>query len=217
MAGNLQPCRRPRTRRARFLTINASTSGATVPFSLWLNANPPFTLSTSPGNQTVNSAGGATYQISISSGPSFAGQVALSLTSSPQLPAGSWNFSSSSVPAPGGSLLTLSLPSAGATTTYALTITGTSGSTTATTTSYVTVPASNTNLARLTAAARGDHARRHSDRVFLDERDGGIAIPAIGRDDPDGTDVYSVSTQATSPPPSPYRRQSSPFTLPWAR
>jgi hypothetical protein len=104
--------------------INASAGGSgTVAFSMWLNVNPPFNLSASPGSQTANSAGIATYQISVNGGNNFIGLVGLTFFSSPALPPGtSVGFGQSTVSAPGMTLLTITVPPTFAQATYNLTV-----------------------------------------------------------------------------------------------
>jgi hypothetical protein len=96
---------------------------------MWLNSNPPFNLTVSPGSQTANQGGSATYQISVTGGKLFTGQVSFSLSSSPVLPSGSSvSIGPSTITAPGVSMLSVNIPPVSTSTTYNLTLTATSGS-----------------------------------------------------------------------------------------
>ncbi|HTE54307.1 MAG TPA: S8 family serine peptidase [Kofleriaceae bacterium] len=83
-----------------------------------------FGVTASPASQTVSQGASTTFDVAVSSFGGFAGDVALSLTSAPEL-AASATFSPASVTAPGSSSLTIATDCATAAGTYALTITGT--------------------------------------------------------------------------------------------
>jgi len=87
---------------------------------------PDFTLSASPGSQTITAGGSTTYSVSIVSVNGFSGSVALNVSG---LPSGaSSSFNPASVNGSGGSVLTITTLSSTPTNSYALTITGSSGS-----------------------------------------------------------------------------------------
>lgn len=85
-------------------------------------APPDFSVSVTPGSQTVAPNGIATYTVTIDYFGGFTGTVNLSVTGEP----GSPTWSSSSLSAPGTS--TLTVPAGATADTYTLTITGTSAS-----------------------------------------------------------------------------------------
>jgi hypothetical protein len=136
------------------ITISASGNGVTVPFQMMVNVAPPFNLSVSPGSQTANVAGGASYQVTVSG---ITGSVVLSLAVSPALPSGSSaSFSQSPITAPGVSLLSVNVPPLSAATTYNLTVSATSGSLgTSVTVPFFVNPPTNTVPASMISPAPG--------------------------------------------------------------
>lgn len=121
------------------------TSGSTT-FSTQVTVNvtqPSFTLAAAPASLTVAAGAGASTNISIVGQGGFNGTVDLSVSGLPSGLSASFNPSSTST----GSALNLSAASTLAPGSYALMVTGTSGSTTASETITVTVPQPNYSLA----------------------------------------------------------------------
>ncbi|HZR29502.1 MAG TPA: glycoside hydrolase family 88 protein [Terriglobales bacterium] len=87
---------------------------------------PDFTLTASPSSQTIAAGASTTYSVSVGSVNGFSGNVALSVSGLPSGASGSFNPASMS--GSGGSVLTVTTPSSTPTNSYALTITGSSGS-----------------------------------------------------------------------------------------
>ncbi|MDE3099205.1 MAG: RICIN domain-containing protein [Verrucomicrobiota bacterium] len=107
-----------------------------------LQNNPDFSISASPSSQTVTAGNGTTYTTSISALNGFSGAVSLGVSG---LPSGaSASFSPSSISTSGNSTLTVSTASTTPAGTYNLTITGSSGSLTHSTTVSLTVNAAPT-------------------------------------------------------------------------
>jgi endoglucanase len=121
------------------LTISGSSDGGvthTAAISLVINPQPvpDFTISATPGSQTVTIGNSTSYTINVAAVNGFSGSVGLSVSG---VPAGATSsFKPTSVSGLGGSTLTISTGTA-ATGTYTLTITGTS--TTSTHTAMVTL------------------------------------------------------------------------------
>ncbi len=136
------------------LAINASGGGITVPFQLPVNVQPGFTLTASPTSQTAGPGGTAGYQLSLGGGNNFTGQVSLSVAGLP--PGASASFGPATVQSPGSSSLLITVPSVLTQTTYTLTVTGTSGSlTTSSTITLLANPPSNTSPATMAWPVNG--------------------------------------------------------------
>ncbi|MCA1832939.1 MAG: hypothetical protein ABR548_00420 [Actinomycetota bacterium] len=116
------------------LTITGTSGSLTHSTSVSLivnaTAQPDFTLSASPGSQTVVAGSSTTYVITVNGTNGFAGSVTLSLTG---LPAGT-SYSFGPNPTSASSTLTITTTSGSKPSTSTLTIAGTSGSLTRTTT-----------------------------------------------------------------------------------
>jgi len=103
------------------------------------SATPSFSLSTSPGTQTVTAGNSTTYTTNVTAAGGFSGAVALSVSG---LPAGATGtFSPATVTGAGSSTLTVTTSSSTPAGSSAFTITGTSGSLTSTSTATLTVNA----------------------------------------------------------------------------
>lgn len=120
------------------LTVTG-TSGAlahAVPLTLVVPAPPGFTVAASPTSLTALAGGTATFAVSVAPVSGFTGDVTLSLAGL----AAPWTFSPSVVAgASGTSTLTVPLPANTTAGSYPLTLTGTSGATTRTTTATLIV------------------------------------------------------------------------------
>src|SRR5581483_11439247 len=112
------------------------THSATV--TLVVNSPPDFSISATPGSQTVTAGGSASYTASVSSLNSFNGTVNLSVSGAPTGVTCSLNPTSISGGS-GSSTLTCATLTTASTGTFALTVTGTSGSLTHSTTVSLTV------------------------------------------------------------------------------
>jgi len=119
------------------VTISASYSGATRSASLTVTPQPNYTLSASPSSLTVTQGSGGTSTITITPRNGFGGSVGLSASG---LPSGV-GASFSPNPATTRSTLTLSASSTASVGRFTVTIKGTSGSLTHTTTLTLTVNA----------------------------------------------------------------------------
>jgi len=112
------------------LTITG-TSGSlshSTTVSLTINAPPPpdFSISTTPGSQTVTQGGSTSYTASVSAINGFTGTVNLSVSGVPSGATGTLN--PTSINGSGSSTLSISTSSTVSTGTFTFTITGTSGS-----------------------------------------------------------------------------------------
>jgi len=129
------------------ITITATSGSLThsQTFTLTVNAAPDFTISATPGSQTITAGLNASYTVSTTAANSFNGSIALSLTG---LPSGATaNFSPTAISGAGSATLTVTTTTATPAGSYPLTITGTSGSLTHNTTATLVVsapPASST-------------------------------------------------------------------------
>jgi polygalacturonase len=112
------------------LTITGTSGSLTHSTSVTLVVNatptPDFSISASPGSQTVTAGAGTSYTTTLSAVNGFTGTVNLSVSGLPSGAASSFN--PTSVAAPGNSTLSVSTSSTIPAGTYTLTITGTSGS-----------------------------------------------------------------------------------------
>ena len=118
-----------RGRRGRRLTITGS-SGATAhaaTATLVVPAPPDFGLSVSPASRTVAGGSGAAYTVGVTSVNGFTGDVALSLSGLP-LEVGTATFTPAFVAGAGSSQLAVTTSATAPAGSYALTVTGTSGS-----------------------------------------------------------------------------------------
>jgi hypothetical protein len=106
-------------------TSGSLSSPATVTLMVKAVVNPDFSLSASPGSQTVSAGGATSYTVTVGALNGFTGTVALSNGS---LPAGvSASFNPASLTGSGSSTLTVSTLASTTPATIPLTITGTSG------------------------------------------------------------------------------------------
>jgi hypothetical protein len=105
--------------------------------------SPSFSLSASPASQTVTQGDGTTYDITVTPSGGFTGDVALSFSSLPAGPTGSFN-PNSVLGGSGSSTLSVGTSSSPADT-YTLTVTGTSGSLSSSTQVTLVVNASSTS------------------------------------------------------------------------
>lgn len=107
-----------------------STGGANQQFSLVQDtpgaATPDFSLSATPGSQTVTAGNGTSYTVTVSAINGFGGTVGLSVSGLPTGATG--NFNPTSVTGSGSSTLSISTSGNTPGGSYTLTITGTSGS-----------------------------------------------------------------------------------------
>jgi hypothetical protein len=113
----------------------SSTHSTTV--SLTINPVPDFSISATPGTQTVVAGNGTTYTTSVSALNGFTGSVALSVSGFPTGAGGTFN--PTSISTSGNSTLTITTTAATAPGTYTLTITGTGPSSTHSTTVSLTI------------------------------------------------------------------------------
>ena len=121
------------------LTITG-TSGSlthTTTVSLTVNPAPNFSLSATPGSQTVTAGTGASYTVNITPSGGFSGSVTLNASGFPS----GVTVGFSPNPATSSSSMTVTTTASTAPGTYTLTITGTSGSLTHTATVSLTVNA----------------------------------------------------------------------------
>ncbi|HEV2246498.1 MAG TPA: hypothetical protein VGW37_07575 [Terriglobia bacterium] len=120
------------------ITVTGTGSGLTRTVNAGLTVNPPapdFSLSGSPGSQTVVAGAGTSYTVTITPSGGFTGGVTFSVSGLPTGATGTFS------PNPGtsSSMLNITTTSSTPTGTSTLTITGTSGSLTHTTTVSLTV------------------------------------------------------------------------------
>jgi hypothetical protein len=119
------------------ITGTSGTLTHTATVQLVVTGPPDFTISASPGSQTVTQGGGTTYTATVSALNGFSGSVSLSASG---LGSGaSASFNPASVSGSGASTLTVTTTATAQTGTFTVTITGTSGSLTHSTTVTMTV------------------------------------------------------------------------------
>jgi hypothetical protein len=107
-------------------TNSAGDQSASGDLTFTTNSAPDFTLSVTPGSQTVNPGGHTSYAVAVAALSGFTGSVTLSASG---LPSGATaSFSPLSVSGSGPSTLTVTTATSTATGSPTLTITGTSGS-----------------------------------------------------------------------------------------
>jgi hypothetical protein len=123
-------------------TSGTLTHSATVSFVV--NAPPDFSISASPGSQTVTAGQSTTYSVTVGALNGFTGSVTLSASGFPSGASG--NFAPTSVTGSGSSTLAVTTASNTPAGTYTLTITGTSGTLTHSTTVSLVVNAAATGL-----------------------------------------------------------------------
>jgi polygalacturonase/uncharacterized membrane protein len=128
------------------LTITGTSGSLTHSTTVTLVVNPAptpdFTISATPSSQTVTAGSGTTYTTSVTAVNGFTGTVSLSVSGLPSGASGSFN--PTSVTGSGNSTLSVSTSSSTPAGTYTLTITGTSGSLTHSTTVTLVVNAATT-------------------------------------------------------------------------
>ncbi len=172
-----------------------------------------FTLTATPSSQTANASGTASYTATASSSGGFAGNVSLSVSG---LPAGATgSFNPASVAGSGSSALSVSTNSTTPLGTYALTITGTSGSLVhSTTVTLVVTAAPNFSIAASPASQTVNAGAGTSYTTSLTALNGftgsvnlsvsGLPSGATGSFNPtsvagSGSSTLSVSTSSTTP------------------
>lgn len=131
------------------LTITGSSGTTTRTAYATLQVSPPpdFTLAATPSSASTLPGAGVGYSVAIGSLNGFAGDVALRLSGLTASQA-TWSFAPATVAGAGTSTVTVTTASTIVPATYALTITGTSGATTHTTTvNLVVVPPPDFTLA----------------------------------------------------------------------
>ena len=114
------------------------------------STNPDFTLSATPGTQTVNAGAGTTYTLNVGALNGFAGSVTLSASGLPA--GGAATFSPASISSSGSSTITITTSASTPAGSSTLTITGTSGAVTHTATLTLTVLAPDFTIAATPAA-----------------------------------------------------------------
>jgi uncharacterized membrane protein len=119
-------------------TSGTLTHSATA--TLVVNVPPDFTLTASPGSQTVTQGGSTSYTSTATSTGGFSGSILFSISGLPSGVTGT--FSPTSVTGSGSTTLNLVSTSTATTGTYTLTITGTSGSLTHSATTSLAVQSS---------------------------------------------------------------------------
>jgi len=107
------------------ITATGGTITHTANITLTVNAVPDFSLSVSPGSQTINVGGSTTYTVSTAVFNGFNGSVALSQSGVPNGAVGA--FSPASINGSGSSTLTVNTTTALPAGSYPITITGASG------------------------------------------------------------------------------------------
>ena len=120
------------------ITVTGTASGLTHTTTASLTVNPPapdFSISGSPGSQTVTAGAGTSYTVTITPSGGFTGSVSLSVSGLPSGASGTFTPN----PAISSSTLNITTSSSTPAGTSTVTITGTSGSLTHTTTVSLTV------------------------------------------------------------------------------
>src|SRR5579859_1491156 len=124
------------------LTITGTSGGLTHSTTVSLTVNPPpppdFSLSATPGTQTVTVGGSTSYTASVTPLNGFSGTVSLSVSGLPSGATGTLNPTSTSNGS-GSSTLSISTTTTATTGSFTLTITGTSGGLTHSTTVTLTI------------------------------------------------------------------------------
>jgi uncharacterized membrane protein len=123
------------------LTITGTSGGTThtTTASLTVTAAPDFGVTASPGSRSIAAGSPASFSVSVGSVAGFAASVALSVSGLPTGATGT--FTPATLTAPGTSSLAVTTSRSTPVGTYTLTITGTSGGTTHTTTVSLTITA----------------------------------------------------------------------------
>ena len=106
-------------------TGTAATHSTTVTLTVTTPAPPDFTIAVSPASQTVARGGSTTYTVTVTAVNGFTGTVALSVTGQPR--GATTSFNPASIAGSGSSVLTVTAASNSQRGTFPLTITGTSG------------------------------------------------------------------------------------------
>ncbi|MFL5431605.1 MAG: hypothetical protein ACJ79M_18450, partial [Myxococcales bacterium] len=118
-------------------TGTAATHSTTVTLTVTTPAPPDFTVAVTPTSRTVARGGSTTYTVSVGSLNGFTGSVALSVTGLPRNATSS--FAPASVTGSGSSVLSVTTARNSQRGTFSLTITGTSGTVSHSTTASLTV------------------------------------------------------------------------------
>ncbi|HEV2492108.1 MAG TPA: hypothetical protein VG204_03455 [Terriglobia bacterium] len=138
-------------------TSGALTHSATV--QLVVTGPPDFTISASPGSQTVQVGSGTSYSVSVSALNGFSGSVGFSTSG---LPTGAnATFNPTSVTGSGSSTMSVTTSGSTPTGSYTVTVTGTSGGLTHSTTVTLVVSNSNFSISATPSSqtvTRGSHA-----------------------------------------------------------
>lgn len=132
-------------------TSGALTRTTNVQLTISAPATPNFTLSATPASRTVTAGGSTTFTVANTATGGFASAITLSAT--PAISGVSYSFSPNPMSAGGSSTLTCTTTAAAAPGTYTLTISGTGGSLTRTTTVQLTVSAPSSGNAVKTFSA----------------------------------------------------------------
>ena len=136
------------------LTVSGTGGSLTRPtgVTLVVNAAPDFSLSASPGSQTIVAGGSTSYAVSVARTSGFADAVSLSVNG---LPSGATGSFSPNPATAASSTLSITTSAGGPLGSYSLTITGTSGSLTRTASATLVinspVPCSSASLSPATA------------------------------------------------------------------
>lgn len=150
-----------------YLTTNGSfnwhTRIGSFKFTSCGSTTPDFTLSASPGSQTVKPGQSTTYTATVTAINGFSGTVGLTVSGCPANTTCTLNPTSLNVPPAGNSTLTAQTTASTAPGTYTLTVTGTSGSLTHSTT--VTLVVTNPTF-RLTVSPSSQRVKRGSSTTY---------------------------------------------------
>jgi hypothetical protein len=114
------------------LTIRGTSGTLTRTATVTLVVNADFSLSATPSSRTISKGGKNIYTVTATAGAGFTGPIRLSVSGLPKAVSG--KFSPSSISGAGSSTLTITVNKGASSSSYPLTITGTVGSLTRTTT-----------------------------------------------------------------------------------
>jgi hypothetical protein len=183
-----------------------------------LAATPDFTVALTPASVSVPAGGSASYTVSAAGVNGFAGDVTLSLAGLPG-PVGTATFNPAVIAAAGSSQLTIATVAGAPPGSYPLTITGTSGPTTRTTTAMLVIPAPPDFSLAATPATQNVNAGGSAAYTVavgsLNGFAGTVALSLTGLPGPVGTATFNpavlaaagssqltIATAATAPPGS---------------
>ncbi|MFB3917599.1 MAG: hypothetical protein ACE14M_12770 [Terriglobales bacterium] len=169
------------------LTINGTSGSLTHSTTVTLVVNaapaPDFTISATPSSQTVTQGGSTSYTVSVGSLNGFSGTVSFVVSGLPSGATGSFN--PTNVPGSGSSTLSVSTASTTPAGTYTLTISGTSGSLTHSTTVTLVVNTAPAPVFGIGAAP--------SSQTVVRGRSTSYTVTATGLNGYAGTVSFSVS------------------------